>query len=147
MQQDAGGSAASTEKLIYLILNEANEATYTTFTTLSVYVMLKFDMKDRCCNLLTEFQTTMQASDHWAWVSVIRSLPMLDDTTLWSPLDSRQAFAQNPAARQLLLPLLSSSLRHTDWDLTSSEERAQMLDHHAQLDHASCDALCETPCL
>ena len=79
MQQDAGGSAAFTEKLLYLILNEANEATYTTFTTLSVYVMLKFDMKDRCCNLLTELQTTMQTSNHWAWVSVIRSLLALNE--------------------------------------------------------------------
>ena len=117
MQQDAGGSAAFTEKLTYLIVNEANEATYTTFTTLVVYVMLKFDMKDRCCNLLTELQTTMQTSNHWARVSVIRSLLALNETILWSHLDSRQVFAQNPAARQLLLPLLSSSSRHTDLGL------------------------------
>ena len=41
--------------------------------------MLKFDMKDRCCNLLTELQTTMQTSNHWAWVSVIRSLLALNE--------------------------------------------------------------------
>ena len=89
--------------------------------------------------LVTELQMTMQTSDDWAGVSVIRSLLALNDTILWSHLDSRQVFAQYPAARQLVLPPLSSSLRHTYWDSTSLEERAQMLDHHAQLDHAPYD--------
>ena len=121
MQQDAGGSAAFTEKLTYLILNEANEATYTTFTTLVVYVMLKFDMKDRCCNLLTELQTTMQTSGHWAWVSVIRSLLALNDTILWSHLDSRQVFAHHSAAKTPV------DAKHRCWTIMRSWTMLRMM--------------------
>ena len=62
MQQDAGGSAAFTEKSTHPISNEANEATYTTFTTINlfVYTMLLFGMRDRCCNLSTGRQMTPQ---------------------------------------------------------------------------------------
>ena len=105
MQQDAGGSAASTERITYPISNEANEATYTTFQTKALTCLVVDDQLGYVQDAIVRHGGQILQSVGWTPFrnrrsavaeQVVSSLPMLKPTVLWIHLDSRQAYAQNP---------------------------------------------------